>query len=96
MKIEIELRTQMSRGDTFRALQIVYEAAQRLAHKFTHRELSQLSRFGQTLMTIAERERAYRADPEGADDTDIAPPVRKRDKQHRRRMKQLITLEDRS
>ncbi len=65
MKIELEIRTSMSRGETFKALQIALDAAERLKHRMTDRELERLTEYGASLVAAANSEKARRR-PRGA------------------------------
>ena len=70
MKVEIEMRSDMSRGDTFRALPIITEAASRLAHRFTDAELERLAQAGAEIVEVASAEHARRRPHnEGIEDT---------------------------
>jgi hypothetical protein len=50
----------MSRPETFRALQIMREASERLAHRMTDAELERLAQYGAALIAVAARERRSR------------------------------------
>lgn len=60
MKVSVEFRTDMSRPETFRALRIVLEAVERLAHRMSDAELARVADFGAALNDAAEREKARR------------------------------------
>ncbi len=60
VKIELEVRTTMSRAETFKALQIALDAAERLKHRMTDRELEKLSECGAALIGLANGECAHR------------------------------------
>ncbi|MCA8897021.1 MAG: hypothetical protein KDA48_17310 [Amphiplicatus sp.] len=61
MKIEVEFRTDMSRPETFRALRIVAEASERLAHRMTDAELERLAQAGAELIGFARAETTRRS-----------------------------------
>lgn len=72
MKIEIEIRSTMSRRETFQALRIVSESSARLAHRMTDAQLDRIAQVGAELMEIVNTEYARRA-PEGRALIEAAP-----------------------
>ncbi len=73
MKVEIELRTTMSRPELFRAQQVTIEATGRLAHRMSETELNKVSQTAMTLNAIAETERRRRG-RHAAAGVEIIPP----------------------
>ncbi|MEZ5915864.1 MAG: hypothetical protein R3C42_09620 [Parvularculaceae bacterium] len=61
MKIDVEIRSDMSRAETFKALQITLEASMRLAHRMTADDLQRVENFGAALAATANKERARRS-----------------------------------
>lgn len=57
MKVEIEVRSFMSRRELDQALQITLEAAGRLAHRMTPQDLQRLENYASALLAVAENER---------------------------------------
>ena len=63
MKIEVEIATDMSRPETFRALRIVFEATTRLARRMTNPELERIEEFGRAMIAVARQESQSRNSP---------------------------------
>jgi hypothetical protein len=57
VKIEIEVRSFMSRAELENALRIVVEAAARLAHRMSPGDLQRLENYASALLAVAENER---------------------------------------
>lgn len=57
MKIEVEVRSFMSRAELDRALQIAVEAAGRLAPRMKPADLQRLENYACALLAVAENER---------------------------------------
>lgn len=73
MKVQIELRTKISRPELLRAQQVTIEATGRLAHRMTDSELNKVSETATALNAIAETERRRRG-RHGAAGVEIIPP----------------------
>lgn len=57
MKVEIEIRSFMSRAELDRALQVAIEAAGRLAPRMNGGDLQRLENYASALLAVAENER---------------------------------------
>lgn len=60
MKVTLELRSDISCKQTLQGGKIIIEAAARLAHRFTDRQLNTITNLASALAAIADEERARR------------------------------------